>query len=66
MSRGVNNVTAAGEELLTWQKRNAKWRKAVETVVAFSEGQATADDVRETFKAAAKACGMLHAIQSSS
>jgi hypothetical protein len=59
MTHNVNNVDAAAEELLTWEKRNAKWRAAVEACIAAKEGTMTPDAVRTAFVAAAKACGML-------
>nr|WP_036241361.1 DUF982 domain-containing protein [Mesorhizobium sp. STM 4661] len=54
LTRGVNNVRVAAEELLEWDKRGAKWRKAVQACIDAEEGRASADEVRKAFEAAAK------------
>lgn len=59
MTRQVSSVEAAAEELLTWDKQGAAWRKAVQACVDAGEGRTTAEQARKAFLAAAKACGML-------
>lgn len=59
MTRHVSSVEAAAEELLTWEKQGATWRKAVQACIDAGEGRATADQARRAFLAAARACGML-------
>lgn len=55
----VSSVEAAGEMLLKFTKRGASWRRAVQCVVAFGEGEATAQEVRRLFRLAAKDEGVL-------
>ncbi|RUX93796.1 MULTISPECIES: DUF982 domain-containing protein [unclassified Mesorhizobium] len=59
MTREVSSVEAAAEELLTWEKRGAPWRRAVQACIDAGEGRTTAGEARKAFLAAAKACGML-------
>ncbi|RWC25931.1 DUF982 domain-containing protein [Mesorhizobium sp.] len=59
LTRQVSSVEAAAEELLTWDKRGAAWRKAVQACIDAVEGRITPDQARRAFMAAAKACGML-------
>jgi hypothetical protein len=61
MTREVSSVEAAAEELLTWEKQGAAWRKAVQACIDAGEGTKTPEDARKAFQAAAKACGMLRA-----
>lgn len=49
------------EQLETWPKRGAKWRKAYK-VCFEAEGMATADDARKAFEAAAIEAGVLRSI----
>jgi hypothetical protein len=58
-TREVSSVEAAAEELLTWEKQGAAWRKAVQACIDAGEGRTTAGEARKAFLAAAKACGML-------
>nr|WP_280951022.1 DUF982 domain-containing protein [Mesorhizobium sp. WSM4312] len=55
----VSNVEAAGEVLLKFTKRGPKWRQAVESIVAFGEHKASAQEVRRLFRLAAKEEGVL-------
>ncbi|TPI67606.1 DUF982 domain-containing protein [Mesorhizobium sp. B3-1-3] len=59
LTLNVSNVEAAGAELLRFTKKGKHWRRAVECVVAFGEGQASVADVRRTFRLAAKEEGVL-------
>ncbi|MBZ9852775.1 DUF982 domain-containing protein [Mesorhizobium sp. CA13] len=59
VTREVNSVDAAAEELLTWHKRNAQWQTAVKACIAAKEGTRTPEAARQAFLTAAKACGML-------
>ncbi|WP_246678989.1 MULTISPECIES: DUF982 domain-containing protein [unclassified Mesorhizobium] len=59
VTREVNSVEAAAEELLTWDKRDAQWQAAVKACIAAKEGNGTPEAARHAFLAAAKACGML-------
>ncbi|TPL49287.1 DUF982 domain-containing protein [Mesorhizobium sp. B2-4-4] len=59
MTREVSSVEAAAEELLTWEKQGAAWRKAIQACIDAGEGRKSAEAARKAFLAAAKACGML-------
>ncbi|KAA3452738.1 DUF982 domain-containing protein [Mesorhizobium sp. SARCC-RB16n] len=59
LRHNVSSVEAAGELLLTFTKRGANWRRAVEACVAFGEHRATAQEVRRLFRLAAKDEGVL-------
>ncbi|MBZ9794315.1 DUF982 domain-containing protein [Mesorhizobium sp. ES1-4] len=59
ITRQVSSVEAAAEELLTWEKKGAAWREAVQACIDAGEGRATPEVARRAFRAAAKACGML-------
>jgi hypothetical protein len=59
LTRNVNNVEAAAEELLKWTKRGPKWQKAAQACYAALEGTGSPEEVRNSFEAAAKASGML-------
>lgn len=59
LTLNVSNVQAAGTELLRFTEKGRHWRRAVECVVAFGEGQASVTDVRRTFRLAAKEKGGL-------
>ncbi|MGX5842881.1 DUF982 domain-containing protein [Mesorhizobium sp. ArgA1] len=62
---GVNHVEGAAEELLKWTKRGPKWKQAVETCMAALADQATAQEVRNAFLAAAEEQGGLSSDHSS-
>ncbi|MGX5804820.1 DUF982 domain-containing protein [Bradyrhizobium sp. Arg314] len=55
----VASVEAAAEELLKFTKKGRHWRRAVECCVAFGERHASVQDVRRTFRLAAKEEGVL-------
>ncbi|GAA2871716.1 hypothetical protein GGQ99_000993 [Aminobacter niigataensis] len=55
----VKAVEVCIEQLETWPKRTAKWRKAYKTCFDALEGMATAADARKTFEAAAIEAGVL-------
>lgn len=57
----ASNVRGAAEQLLKWEKRGPKWRKAVETCMAALEDKATPQEARKAFEVAAKESGMLMA-----
>lgn len=59
MTYNVSNVEAASEHLLKWTKRGPKWNLAVRVCMAALADQATAQEVRKAFRAAAKEEGML-------
>ena len=55
----VSNVQAASKNLLKWTKRGPKWDLAMRVCMAALADQATAQEAREAFRAAAKEEGML-------
>ncbi|WP_195180316.1 DUF982 domain-containing protein [Mesorhizobium sp. INR15] len=59
LTREVNDVETAAEELLTWRSRSVIWKAAVAACLAAKEGGGTADEVRLKFQIAAKAYGVL-------
>ena len=59
MTYNVSNVQAASEHLLKWTKSGPKWNLAMRVCMAALADQATAQDAREAFRAAAKEEGML-------
>jgi hypothetical protein len=58
MTHNVSNVQAAAEVLLQWTKRGPKWNLAVRVCMAALADQATAQEARKAFRAAAKEEGM--------
>jgi uncharacterized protein DUF982 len=55
----VNNVRTAAEQLLLWERRGPKWRKAVQTCMDAMEGKKSPEAARKAFEAAARESGML-------
>lgn len=55
----VSSARAAAEQLMLWETRGPKWRKAVQTCLSALEGKTPAADVRKAFEAAARESGML-------
>ncbi|MDF3153252.1 DUF982 domain-containing protein [Mesorhizobium sp. XAP10] len=55
----VGSVEAAADVLLTWTKRGRHWGVAVACCMAALEDKATPQEVRRTFKLAAKEEGKL-------
>ncbi|WP_352459039.1 DUF982 domain-containing protein [Mesorhizobium sp. M0036] len=55
----THNVEAASEALLQWTKRGPKWNLAVRVCMACLADQATAQEPRKAFRAAAKEEGLL-------
>ncbi|MER9624053.1 DUF982 domain-containing protein [Mesorhizobium sp. M0222] len=53
MTHNVSNVEAASEQLLQWTKRGPKWNLAVRVSMACLADQATPQEVRKAFRAAA-------------
>ncbi|WP_352775797.1 DUF982 domain-containing protein [Mesorhizobium sp. M0571] len=59
MTRNVNNVEAAGQELMKWTKRGPKWNQAVRVCIACIADQMEPEEARKAFLAAAEEEGML-------
>ncbi|ESX47222.1 hypothetical protein X762_19580 [Mesorhizobium sp. LSHC426A00] len=59
MTYNVSNVEAASDHLLQWTKRGPKWNLAVRVCMAALADQATAQEARRAFRAAAKEEGSL-------
>ncbi|QPC95066.1 DUF982 domain-containing protein [Mesorhizobium sp. INR15] len=59
ITREVNNVETAAEELLTWRSRSITWKAAIAACLAAKEGTGTAEEARAKFQIAAKAYGVL-------
>ncbi|MER8719857.1 DUF982 domain-containing protein [Mesorhizobium sp. M0999] len=59
MTHNVTSVEAASELLLQWTKRGPKWNLAVRVCMACLADQATSQEVRKAFRAAAKEEGYL-------
>lgn len=53
MTHNVSNVEAASELLLQWTKRGPSWNLAVRVCMACLADQATPQEVRKAFRAAA-------------
>ncbi|TPJ34436.1 DUF982 domain-containing protein [Mesorhizobium sp. B2-8-3] len=51
---GVSHVQGAAEQLLLWNRRGPKWKRAVEGCMAAIEGEVSPKEVRQLFEAAAK------------
>lgn len=54
LTRNVNNVEAAGQELMKWTKRGPKWNQAVRVCIACIADEMEPEEARKAFLAAAK------------
>ncbi|WP_353011738.1 DUF982 domain-containing protein [Mesorhizobium sp. M0977] len=61
MTRNVNNVEAAGQELMKWTKRGPKWNQAVRVWIACIADEMEPEEARKAFLAAAEEAKMLAA-----
>ncbi|MER9665230.1 DUF982 domain-containing protein [Mesorhizobium sp. M0203] len=59
LTRNVNNVEAAGQELMKWTKRGPKWHQAVRVCIACISDEMEPEEARKAFLAAAEEEGML-------
>jgi Protein of unknown function (DUF982) len=55
----VSSVEVASEQVLQWQKRGPKCRKAIEICMETLGGRKTPQEARAAFEAAAREAGML-------
>lgn len=59
MTAGISNAEGAAEALLTFTKRGAKWRAAVNLAMAVISDEEEPNGLSRVFEAAAKAEGIL-------
>ncbi|MER8530969.1 DUF982 domain-containing protein [Mesorhizobium sp. M0814] len=55
----MNNVEAAGQELMKWTKRDPQWNQAVRVCIACISDEREPEEARKAFLAAAEEEGLV-------